>query len=296
MILYEPVLKKRSDGTMPQQNSILGDPFELFLGINSRLSFHFFTVDDQIKPYAWKVLVSDVEIDKSNLKHEILSYINIKQLISDYNYLLSNGIKLQFIVFNDNVNWHTHNGTIYLIDFKVNIDNSSVDFSVREFDKTSFQIHLREIQSHDMIMNKPLIYSTTELEGYFADQCQRDLNPMGKAIFPGDVDLILYSNNKTINIIEFKKHTKYGDGSIEDQSFLKYWFKDKKKYTGIALLAKKLNKDFFYNLIYSTKNDELKKIKIEKISTSLELMGNLVKVFESKNDASIFLENFIGRE
>lgn len=293
MILYEPYLKKRTDKSKPQNNIFLGDPIDLFMNWDHRLSFHFFTVDNEVKPYAWKTLISDIDIDQSILKTEVLAYVNIENLISDYNYLMNHGIELQYVVFNDSKNWHIQNGVIYLVSFKLDNEKSSIYFSIQEFDKFSFQKHLRDIQGQDMIMNKPLIYSTTELEGYFADMCQSRLNPIGRAIFPGDVDLVLYSNNQTIDVIEFKKHTMFGEGKIEDQSFSKYWYKDKKKYTGLSILTKKLNKDFFYNFIYSTKNNELNKVKIEKISTELRLLDQRVVTFENKQEAFIFIKNFI---
>ena len=292
MILYEPYLKKRIDKSKPQQNIVLGDPYDLFSNFENRVSFHFFTVDNQIKPFAWKTLISDSDINITSLKKEILAYVNIKDLISDYSYLNKFGIELQYVVFNDNRNWTIENGSIYLVSFDITSDES-IEFSFREFDKVSFQKFLREIQGQDMIMNKPLIYSTTELEGYFADMCQRNLNPVGKAIFPGDVDLVIYNNNKTLSIIEFKKHTKYGEGRIGDQSFLKYWFKDKKKYSGIALLTKKLNRDFFYNVIYSTKDNELNKIKIEKISSDLKLLTQKLFTCNNREEAILLVQKYI---
>lgn len=210
MILYEPYLKKRVDKSKPQQNTFLGDPFDLFIECKNRLSFHFFTVENEVRPYAWKTLISDVDIDISMLKKEILSYVNIENLKSDFLYLNNFGIELQYVVFNDNKNWHLEENTIFLVSFKMDDTDDIINFSIREFDKKSFQTYLREIQGQDMIMNKPLIYSTTELEGYLADMCQSKMNPVGKAIFPGDVDLVLYTKNKTLNIIEFKKHTIFG--------------------------------------------------------------------------------------
>lgn len=61
-------------------------------------------------------------------------------------------------------------------------------------------------------------------------------------------------------------------------------------------MAKKLSKEYFYNFIYSTKNNELNKIKIEKISTELQLIGRTIKSFENHKQAINFMQNFIEGE
>lgn len=291
-ILNEPFLKKRIDKSKPQKNSFFGDPKNLFSEFEKMITFHFFTLNQVVKPYAWKVLVSDIDFDESLLKTEIFEYAQENDLISDILYLEKYDIELQYIVFNDNRNWALDNGPIYLVSFEI-IENKRIDISFEVFEKYSFQKYIRFVQGQDMIMNKSLIFSTTELEGYYADICQSNNHPSGKAIFPGDVDLVLYNKNATISLIEFKKHTVFGEGIIEDQSFKKYWYKDKKKYQGLALLAKKLNKGYFYNIIYSTKKNELRKVKIEKISTELQLIEITIKSFENYKQAKEFMKKYI---
>ena len=91
----------------------------------------------------------------------------------------------------------------------------------------------------------------------------------------GDIDLVLYTNDNVLcDIFEFKKHTKFGGCStIEDQTFMKYIAMDHKKYTGIANFTIALGKDFFFNIIYSTRIGEEHKIKIEKISVKEETLS-----------------------
>ena len=64
-----------------------------------------------------------------------------------------------------------------------------------------------------------------------------------------------------------------------------------KKYTAIATLAQKFNKDYFYNIIYSTRQNELNKIKIEKISNKLVLISSKMKTFTNKEEFKVIMES-----
>ena len=185
------------------------------------------------------------------------------------------GLSLQLIIFYDDVDWVNENPSIFIVNLFLN-DSHQIQTSITTESKQDFENRLLEIQDGPTPMNKKLIYSTTKLEGYLSDKCFKNYSNTCKAIFPGDVDLILFENNTPQLLIEFKKHTKWGRKKFVDQSYKTYWELDKKKYNGIALLSNKLGLDKFYNVIYSTVENEKKKLKIEQISSkNLNLIKEL---------------------
>lgn len=291
MRFFEPVLKKRSDGSQPQTNAFLGDPYNLFES-NNALNFHFFTSNGNVASIAWKVLLMDHNtIDPSIVINGIQEHEGIERLFTYLQYLNNYGIQLEYIVFKDENDWH--NGTNAIHKVSVSLIDERIVFTSDIYNISSFHALLFEIQGTSMIMNKPLIYSTTELEGYLADMCQRTLSPIDRVIFPGDVDLILFQNEETFACVEFKKHTRSGVGILRNQSFMNYMRYDYKKYNGIAALTSRLNLTYFYNIIYSTRPDELDLVKIEKISTSLTLIDSLVMRFESREELRDMLLDYM---
>lgn len=296
MGLKVPELKRRSDKSLPRKNEYLGDLEDFFIDNESSTSFHFFTSNGKVDDEVWKVLVSDKNIVPDNLEEEILGIVLLEDLISEIKYFSANNMIFKFVIFFDDINWSTDDGIVFLVEFKL-IDNENLKFIINQYNKLEFEKYLLIKQNTEMVMNKQLIYSTTQLEGYLSDMCQSHLNPKGRAIFPGDVDLVLYSGENTNRIIEFKKHTQSGDGTIENQSFRKYWYKDSKKYSGIAFLAARLGLNHFVNIIYSTRNDELKKIKFEVIgmkNNELVLLNSTTREFNSLTDIKPFFEDFVG--
>ena len=285
MNLKKPSLYKRSNKQKPFTNKFLGDIEELFSKNRESTSLHFFSNKNGVKNQLWKKFVSDSPFNIKELKEKLEEGDLISDLTSEIILLNKNGLELKLIVFYDEVDWKNENPNIYEIEFQINQDNQ-ISKVISEYSKIDFEKKLRVIQEEDMIMNKRLNYSTSELEGYLSDMCYKNNNPVGRAIFPGDVDLIIYDKLEVQLFLEFKKHTTYGSGNIENQSFTKYWFLDKKKYTGLASLAERFHLDFFYNIIYSTRENELKKLKIEKIQTkNIEL--DSFEIFEIKSKQQI---------
>ena len=283
-LFKEPKLINRIDGSLPKENSIIGK-IESVFDFMKIDSFHFFTKNladndkNCVIPLIWKVLLLKKNNYKINIKKELINFIGKKNLLENMTFYEKYSLKLQYIVFYDDIDWGNTNQKLFVID--VIKKENKIKLKIKLLTKIEFENYLYSIQNEDMIMNKPLIYSQTNLEKYLSDQCQRQLNPIKRAIFPGDVDCLICKNQKYNYLIEFKKHTI--KGSIEEQSFKKYWYKDRKKYTGLALLAKYLCLNYFINFIYST-NEDKNKIKLEIIDTNLNLIISKIIVFNDKEE------------
>ena len=191
MILYEPRLKKRSDGSMPAMNTLIGNIDDHFHG--SHLTFHFGTnVNGVVCDYAWRVLVSDEPIDDSNVDdiHEaIVSLFGVDRIINDYMYLYNHGLQYQFIVFFDDDNWDLENNSIYVID--ISIVDDKLCLQTNCYTQRDFQLLMRNTNGIHLT-NKPLIYSTTNFEGFLSDVCVPGSTRNDITLFPGDADLVLY--------------------------------------------------------------------------------------------------------
>jgi hypothetical protein len=288
-MLKKPELKHRKNRSKPKHNSLIGDPFD----INTKYfktSFNFFTNGNVVKDKVWDILVADTpNINQSLIFNEILSIYGTDCLFDNLKFLSKNGFVFEIIVFYDSLEYLKKGSPIYIVELGLN--NSNIVHKISKKNLIEFEDYVFLIQGASNIMNKSLIYSRTELEGHLSDICQRGNNSINKSIFPGDVDLVFYDKNLDVeNVFEFKKHTDSGQGIIEDQSFLKYINLDMKKYTAIATLAQKFNKDYFYNIIYSTRENELNKIKIEKISNKLVLISSEMKTFTNKEEFKVIME------
>lgn len=277
MILSEPILKKRSDNSKPYENNLYKNPLNFFSHYR-KSSVHFGFFNNSFT--AIKLLICNEPILTNTNYSPIIDSLNQlypkQEYIQEFHLYRRHNIKFEVLVVYDQVNWKLENNYVLSILFEYE-GITSIDLR-----QTIRIIHQKEYQQRLVSLfginrtNKPLIYSTTEFEGYLSDISITGCIRKDITLFPGDVDLITFDDNlEVIGLYEFKKHTKFGDGDIEDQSFLKYIERDKKKYKGLALLAKQLSKDFFYNFIYSTKSGEEQKLIIEKIGNDLNLIKKI---------------------
>ncbi|MDR2828011.1 MAG: hypothetical protein LBV51_01155 [Acholeplasmatales bacterium] len=293
MKLSIPQLKKRDNSSLPQTNRLIGDIYKVFDFCND-VSFHFGCKNGNIANFAWEILVSDIPVQQFNilqLKEQIISIYSRRKLYSDCKFLNQFNLKLQIVVFCDSCDWNNDGNHICLVDVKIDSYDCLALIS-KFYSQKDFQKLILENNGINLT-NKPLKYSTTSFEGYLSDICVTSSRRNDVSLFPGDVDLILYNDQYLQNcIIEFKKHTQSGEGNIEDQSFQKYLSYDKKKYEGLCQLAKKLDLKHFYNIIYSTKNNELNKIKIEKVSVGLELCSFEMISFTGVTDLKQKLQSY----
>jgi len=289
MNLYKPKLKKRVDGSSPKLNKIYGE-IESCLQMYPNDTFHFFSDNKgNVRNVVWKLflLKNDCEFNLEKFKSEI----NENELYLELKRLNSYGLNLEYVVFNDSLDWNKNPHTIYVITCRI-LDKKII-YNLSLFTISEFQKLLFKYQKTSMIMNKPLTYSKTELEGYLADQCQRKNKPINKCIFPGDVDFMIVSKDKIKALIEFKKHSL--SSPLIEESYRKYWFKDKKKYHGIAAMTRKLKLNYFYNIIYPTKVD-IDKIKIEKIKSNGFFDSFSILKFKNKKELEDLLENYFKTE
>lgn len=285
-MLRYPKLIKRADGSMPKTNPIVKRIESVFDDFNN-ISFHFFTDrNGDVKDIAWKIVMIDPD-DEKDLAEKLTSFVGKDKLREEVQLLRTYSIDLQYILFDDNNKWEKDQGNIFVASFE---DHSYDIKKVEKLSLSNFEKLLLTIQGESMVMNKPLHYSTSSLEGYLADMCQRELNPQNRAIFPGDADIIIYNDNKVKYLIELKKHTVYGP--ISEQTFMKYWDKDKKKYRGLASLSRKFNLSFFINFVYSTKQD-LNKIKLEKIGTDLKVIEDSIITFTEEQDLKRKIKEYL---
>lgn len=294
MRVYEPFLKKRIDGSKPSSNPKIGAIESHFRCFN-QLSFHFGTNQAGIvQTYAWKVLVTDKPLDNSvdesdQIIQAIKEFYTDKRNINDTSFLKKHGFEFSFIVFYDQNNWKLENSIIYKIVPVVNF--GGLTFTSKRFTQKEFQKLIVDLNGQNLT-NKPLIYATTEFEGFLSDVCVPGTTRNDVSLFPGDVDLALYNDEyKTITVVEFKKHTPSGQGSIEYQSFTKYYYRDKKKYTTLAKITAALGKEYFYNVIYSTRPNELLKLKVEKITTNMRLVSSMNMSFSTIEEMGTYLTN-----
>lgn len=289
-IFKQPVLQNRENGSLPKTNTLIGDienVFEIF----DCDSFHFFSKRDENKnvyalPIVWKVLLLKNNDYTLNIEKELLYYVGEEQLIKDLKIYNSYNLKLEYIIFYDDVNWKETNQNIYAV--SVSYKQNELSFDTKLYTKQEFEKYLFEINEESMVMKKPLIYSQTKLERYLSEECQFEKRPVNRAFFPGDIDCLIKKEDKFLYLIEFKKHSI--DGSIEEESYKKYWGRDIKKYSAINAMSKKLGLNCFYNFIYSTKQD-LNKIKIEIIDNNLKLIDSIVFAFKDKKDLEEILQS-----
>lgn len=293
MQLREPKLHKRIDNSVPAKNSVIGEPEDHFLS-NYKICFHFGYPDDGDVLNAWKVLITDSDLTKcsnNEIIDAVMSYETPNKLFNDASFLTKHGLKYSIIIYNDSSIWKLENNLIAVVD--CNPSNGSAILSVSIIKQSDFQKRMVDLFGINRT-NKPLIYATTEFEGFLSDISIPGCSREDITLFPGDCDLAVYNVQlNTICVVEFKKHTMSGYGSIEYQSFLKYFYRDRKKYEQIAKITKKLGNEYFYNIIYSTKPDELRKVKIEKVSTNLRLLSSAVYTFNSLDELDVIFGNLM---
>ena len=294
MLLSEPSLRKRIDKSQPQENPVLKNPINIFKEEwNSCIHFGAYGgAFSVIRLLTSNEPIVD-KIDYEGVVKSLQSVYPNNEYLNEFIYYAKHDIEFEILIIYDDVNWKLENNRVISIDFKL-IKEASVAFikSIKVMNQKDYQ---RKLVSKFGInrTNKPLIYSTTEFESYLSDlsisKCERD----DITLFPGDVDLITFNKNyETLNIYEFKKHTKFGYGDIEHQSFRKYFWQDKKKYYGLAALANKLGKKYFFNIIYSIRYGELNKVKVEKIDINLKLIDDYLINFKTVEDLKKLIDEY----
>lgn len=290
--IFNPFLHKRSDGSLPATNTFIGDLENHFS--NNHLSFHFGTDENgNVCDLAIRLFLTDGPVCdglEDDLYNSVLNFYDRDKLIKHISVLEKYNLHLELLVINDGVNWRTEENNLFVVDFSISDDGEIMEqhFVASQRDYQRFLVDVHGIHR----TNKPLIYATSEFEGFLSDvstpSCTRD----DITLFPGDADLIEFDDeNNVIGLYEFKKHTMSGYGNIEFQSFRKYYYKDQKKYESLVSLCRRFNLDCFYNIIYSTRTNELNKIKVETINSNFTLVKDDLFEFSSINELKEILHN-----
>ena len=296
MNLSEPTLFKRSDKSRPARNTFLGDIEQYFTSSNNTC-VHFGNNSGKI--FVIKLLKSDAvigeEVSCEEVFDSLLQLYPNREFLKDFYFFAKHNIDYEIVIIYDNCNWKLENNNVVTVDFKMDGNaESGIKQSVRILSQKDFQRGLVAKFGINRTA-KPLKYATTEFEGFLSDISTIYCTRNDITLFPGDVDLLTYSDDYAhFDVFEFKKHTAAGgDSTLKEQSFLKYITRDRKKYYGLADLCKCLGKDYFFNVLYSTRLGEEKIVKIEKInSANLSLINSVLIEFDDKASLIKQIKNF----
>ena len=210
MHLSEPYLKKRVDGSRPQENKIIKDPISIFNSFG-KSCIHYGANDG--KYTVIKLLLSDEKIkttiDYEEIVKSLTSVYPYKEYLDEFIFYAIHDINFEILIINDDVDWKTEINNVLSIEFELLKDNKTAFIkSIKVIGQKDYQKRLVDKFGINRTL-KPLIYATSEFEGYLSDVSVVGCNRSDITLFPGDVDLITFDNNYcTLNIYEFKKHTR----------------------------------------------------------------------------------------
>jgi len=138
---------------------------------------------------------------------------------------------------------------------------------------------------------KGLIFGTTRLECYLSK---------GDALWPGDVDLLVYSrtSKKVHAIFEFKKHTRSARAEFEEQDFFLYYPNpDGRKYDRLLSLANSFNNDVPVFLVFYCNYSENTGLKVQKLEQNNGELGVCdtfyIEKLNNSDDVAKYLSNLI---
>lgn len=263
-MLTKPFLAKCCDrNSLPKLHPTSGSPEDWFsneiLATHnlSGISFDFFVNwhlnPPSITPIIWvkRILSPDYNYQKviENVDNTFVKEFGEKQLKVFESFAKNNHLKIQFIIFNDELDWSNADSDILVIDFKI-VDNGQFIFGHSLITIDEFKNKIRNYSGGPVqIGAKGLIYGTSNLECYLSGT---------NSLYPGDADLILLDEkSRPICILEFKKHTL--NTSILSQQLSNYYPKpDGRKYDRLAILKNYLS-DYnanipILNIYYPTRN------------------------------------------
>ena len=248
-MLTKPFLAKCGDrSSMPKSHPSSGSPEEwlsdeMLAPHNlSGITFDFFVnwsaTPNSITPVIWlkRILLPEFSYQQvlENLENILIEEFGSQQLRMLKSFGANNAFSIQFIIFNDNLNWSNSTSELLVVDLLCNNDaNLSFIPSVVSID--NFKVSIRENSGGAIqIGSKGLIYGTSNLECHLSGT---------NSLYPGDVDLIILdSESKPLCILEFKKHTL--NTSISLQQISNYYpYPDGRKYNRLAILKDYLSEN-----------------------------------------------------
>lgn len=243
------------------------------------ISFDFFVDWSQSPPVLCPKIWIKVILEPNFSYTDILEDINrifIEEFGIDYlnrlsSFASNSKLEVQFIIFNDELDWENKSNKILIIDFfKVN-DDFNFKGSLVNIDE--FRVNIQNNSWGPVkIGTKWLIYGTSKLECYLSHT---------DSLYPWDVDLLIIDNlNKPKWLLELKKHTLDSDISLQCLSNY-YPMPDWRKYNRLAILRDYMNSqgnNVAFLVLYYPTNEIFTEGRLELINGR---PGNLKKIFAS---------------
>ena len=282
MIIEKTFLADSSDrAKIAKYNPLCGEPFlwfdtEFFRNEDMLVTtFDFFInwFNNTLQPIIWEKrsvynfdnLDPDI-IYKSILRCDGTSFFNKIKL-----YAKNNGFELYYILIPDIPEdaWNDFSNKVVMFNidqyFKNNKANCVEQHSIGELIEIIHNYRVKYTQAR--MDFEGLKFSSTNLE-LFLSRRQPQIGYLGDAIYPGDVDVLLYNENyKTQAIIEVKKHSigsrKRYASTIGKESIELYIKHDYLKYKSLDILQKHMKCEFIM-LFYPTTSENT--IKLQKIN------------------------------
>jgi hypothetical protein len=192
----------------------------------------------------------------------------------------SNNLSVQFILFDDTEEWASGDPSLVVAEVGAQgrVSKSQVVSlsQVREV--------IRVLSGGPVeIGSKGLIYGTSRLECYLSRT---------DSLWPGDADAVVLDQNcDPLTILEFKKHTRYGNGEVEDQRLSNYYpSPDGRKYDRLSILRSEMEKSPPIVVVYYPTQAEESQVKLELVTGefgSLQAAGSrMVPLPSVKNPAT----------
>ena len=230
------------------QNNLFGISFDFFINWSALPAT--FTPTIWIKRVVKNgIIYSDVS---KNIDEVLLTEFGSQYLNRLLDFSVQYQLAVQFLLFNDQLDWNNTASTLLLVTAKEN-EIKQHSFLTQEINISTLR---NLIQQHSggkvKVGAKGLTFGTSCLECFLSKT---------ESLYPGDVDLLLLNDyNFPIAILEFKKHTL--DTSIDNQQLSTYYpTPDARKYDRMAILRDYLlsfnatnNKLPVINIYYPTSN------------------------------------------
>ena len=228
-------------------NPVCGDPAEWFDSVFFRrygiygTSFDFFVdwEQEQICDEVWIKRISDSDdirnLDEKALTELIAACDGREKSLSLLCYLRSQNLREKYMLFRDVAEARWADGTEKVVELDLSRYGKG---AVSYLNADEIQDRIRYLRKWPAsIGSAGLIYSTSSLEGYLSRK---------PFFWPGDADTVLYDKeNKTLAVLEFKKHTSSSKIPFEDQKLENYLSADILKYKSLALLRDRFCTRFF---------------------------------------------------
>ncbi|NEN23283.1 hypothetical protein G3O08_07200 [Cryomorpha ignava] len=243
MIFFsDPFPAKCSDrSTLPKKHPHSGEPQDWFADkVLQRhgmygLSFDFFVDWSLSKPSLTPVIWIKKILSKNHDYAQVQRHLNTIMTIElgeSYLHRLEalkhvNNLKIQFIIFRDDLDWSSFKASLLVATFN-GLESNGFDFSGELIKIQDFKSRIKAFSGGPIrIGSKGLTYGTSNLECYLSNT---------SSLYPGDVDLIIFDQaHRPIAILEYKKHTL--KSPITNQKLSNYYPRpDGRKYNRLAIL------------------------------------------------------------